>query len=249
MQRYFINDVLAVGDIFQLDQDDNHHIVRVMRGRTGDKLIVVDDNNIAFNAHIHDITDNIARIEVDSLLKGQENELPIHVTIACGLSKNDKIDLIVQKGTECGMAEFIPLALDRDVVKWKGNKIQSKIERLKRISKEAAEQCHRNVIPIISNLESLSELISHSATYNHKLIAYEETAKKGEHGQLKQTLSRVSPGDSLIIVFGSEGGLTELEIAKLKEVGYIECSLGPRILRAETAPIYALSAISYHFEV
>lgn len=249
MQRYFINESLAIGNIFQLDQDDNHHVVRVMRGRIGDKLIVVDDSNIAFNASIKDITDYIAQIEVISLLEGQENELPIHVTIACGLSKNDKIDLIVQKGTECGMTEFIPLALERDVVKWKGNKIQSKIERLERISKEAAEQCHRNVIPKISTLENLSELINKSATYNHKLIAYEETAKKGEHGQLKQTLSTMNQGESLIIVFGSEGGLTELEIAKLKEVGYIECSLGPRILRAETAPIYALSAISYHFEV
>ena len=62
-------------------------------------------------------------------------------------------------------------------------------------------------------------------------------------------MKEVQAGDNLIIVFGSEGGLTELEVAKLKEVGYIECSLGPRILRAETAPIYALSAMSYHLEV
>ena len=105
------------------------------------------------------------------------------------------------------------------------------------------------MIPEISHLSTIDTLQKEAGNYKHKLIAYEETAKKGQHGQLKETLKEVQAGDNLIIVFGSEGGLTELEVAKLKEVGYIECSLGPRILRAETAPIYALSAMSYHLEV
>jgi 16S rRNA (uracil1498-N3)-methyltransferase len=221
----------------------------VMRGKIDDEVIIVDSTNIAYKAKIETIEDNVADLRIINALENQHTELPIQVTIACGLSKNDKIDLIVQKATECGMNEFIPLALERDVVKWRGNKISNRIERLERISKEAAEQCHRNVIPEISHLSTIDTLQKEAGNYKHKLIAYEETAKKGQHGQLKETLKEVQAGDNLIIVFGSEGGLTELEVAKLKEVGYIECSLGPRILRAETAPIYALSAMSYHLEV
>ena len=249
MQRYFSNQTIDVNQQIQLEKEDNHHIVRVMRGKIDDEVIIVDSTNIAYKAKIETIEDNVANLRIINALENQHTELPIQVTIACGLSKNDKIDLIVQKATECGMNEFIPLALERDVVKWRGNKISNRIERLERISKEAAEQCHRNVIPEISHLSTIDTLQKEAGNYKHKLIAYEETAKKGQHGQLKETLKEVQAGDNLIIVFGSEGGLTELEVAKLKEVGYIECSLGPRILRAETAPIYALSAMSYHLEV
>jgi 16S rRNA (uracil1498-N3)-methyltransferase len=249
MQRYFSKQTIDVNQQIQLEKDDNHHIVRVMRGKIDDEVIIVDSTNIAYKAKIETIEDNVANLRIINALENQQTELPIQVTIACGLSKNDKIDLIVQKATECGMNEFIPLALERDVVKWKGNKISNRIERLERISKEASEQCHRNVIPEISHLSTIDTLQKEAGNYKHKLIAYEETAKKGQHGQLKETLKEVQAGDNLIIVFGSEGGLTELEVAKLKEVGYIECSLGPRILRAETAPIYALSAMSYHLEV
>lgn len=249
MQRYFSKQTIDVNQQIQLEKDDNHHIVRVMRGKIDDEVIIVDSTNIAYKAKIETIEDNVANLRIINALENQHTELPIQVTIACGLSKNDKIDLIVQKATECGMNEFIPLALERDVVKWKGNKISNRIERLERISKEAAEQCHRNVIPEISHLSTIDTLQKEAGNYKHKLIAYEETAKQGQHGQLKETLKEVQAGDNLIIVFGSEGGLTELEVAKLKEVGYIECSLGPRILRAETAPIYALSAMSYHLEV
>lgn len=249
MQRYFSKQTIDVNQQIQLEKEDNHHIVRVMRGKIDDEVIIVDSTNIAYKAKIETIEDNVANLRIINALENQQTELPIQVTIACGLSKNDKIDLIVQKATECGMNEFIPLALERDVVKWRGNKISNRIERLERISKEAAEQCHRNVIPEISHLSTIDTLQKEAGNYKHKLIAYEETAKKGQHGQLKETLKEVQAGDNLIIVFGSEGGLTELEVAKLKEVGYIECSLGPRILRAETAPIYALSAMSYHLEV
>lgn len=249
MQRYFYSDAVAIEEEIELNKEDSHHIVRVMRSKVDDEIIVVDSTQTAYLTRIIDMSGNIAQVKVMSALLNQAVELPIEVTIACGLSKNDKIDLIVQKGTECGMSQFIPLELDRDVVKWKGDKVASRVERLERISKEAAEQCHRNKIPTIQTLQTIEKLIQHTEDYDHKLIAYEETAKLGEHGQLKKTLEQVLPGQSLSIVFGSEGGITPIEVEKLKKVGYIECSLGPRILRAETAPIYALSAISYHLEV
>ncbi|XJS11501.1 16S rRNA (uracil(1498)-N(3))-methyltransferase [Aerococcaceae bacterium WGS1372] len=247
MQRYFIEQDLHQTILFTLNSDDNHHLIRVMRARVNDKVFVVDVNHNVFISELVTIDNNIGQLEVVEQID-EKKELPIDVTIACGLSKNDKIDFIVQKGTECGMSQFIPLSLERDVVIWRGNKVQNKVERLQKNVKEAAEQSHRTWIPQVDALTNLDSLIKDNDKFDHKLIAYEETAKNNKHGQLKETLLKIKEGESLIIVFGSEGGLSPLEVEKLKEVGYIECSLGPRILRSETAPIYALSAISYQFE-
>lgn len=247
MQRYFIDDVVDSDHSFSLDTEDNHHLVRVMRARIHDKVFVVDKNYHVYLSEVVSIDKQQAMLSVLDEIEEQK-ELPVTVTIVCGLSKNDKLDYIVQKGTECGMNQFIPLSLERDVVKWQGNKAANRIDRLQKIAKEAAEQSHRTVIPKIQSLTDINQLINNTMDYDHKLIAYEETAKDNKHGQLKETLSTMQSGESLIIIFGSEGGLSPLEVDKLKEVGYIESSLGPRILRAETAPIYALSAISYHFE-
>ena len=88
------------------------------------------------------------------------NEMPVKVTIACGLPKGDKLDLIVQKGTELGMSAIIPFKAERSIVKWDEKKGDKKIERLRKIAKEAAEQCHRTVIPEVGNPLTVTQLIS-----------------------------------------------------------------------------------------
>lgn len=243
MQRYFVEKSVQIGDVVTLSTEDMHHLMRVMRAKQGDKVIVV-ANQIAYEAEV--LGDGV---QIKAVLERQSSELPIEVTIACGLSKNDKLDTIVQKATECGMHRFIPLALKRDVVKWDDKKAYQRVERLAKIAKEAAEQSHRTVIPEIDLLQNLSNLISKSHQYDVKLIAYEETAKQGSHSVFKEEVLRITNGSRVIIVFGSEGGLTQDEVTQLQNEGFIPCSLGPRILRAETAPIYALSALSYQLEL
>ena len=80
-------------------------------------------------------------------------------------------------------------------------------------------------------------------------MAYEESAKQSEGSQFATALKKLKPGEKVLLVFGPEGGLSEKEIAKLSEAGFVLCALGPRILRTETAPLYALSAISYQLEL
>jgi len=92
-------------------------------------------------------------------------------------------------------------------------------------------------------------LIQLSAQYNHKIVAYEEEAKNGEQKNFAKMLSFAKPKDKILLVFGPEGGLTSKEASDLLAHGFELCGLGPRILRTETAPLYALSAISYHFEL
>lgn len=249
MQRYFLNKDLELEQIIQLEKADNHHVTRVMRGQVNDELIIVDSKNIAYKAKIKEIIDGAANLIIVDELKDQQKELPIQVTIACGLSKNDKIDLIVQKATECGMSEFMPLALKRDVVKWVGKKADAKIERLAKIAKGAAEQSHRLIVPEINTLHTMEQLLQASSAYDIKLIAYEETAKEGQHSQLAQIVKQIQSKQKVLIVFGSEGGLDPKEVDRLETNGFVACSLGPRILRAETAPIYFLSALSFALEL
>lgn len=249
MQRYFHADTLNLGDEIILNESDNHHLVKVMRAKVDSKIYIVDQEQTLFVAKVNRISQNIAALQLEEILEAASSEMPVKVTIACGLSKNDKLDLIVQKGTECGMDQFIPLTLERDVVKWQGSKVEARVARMQKISKEAAEQSHRVSIPSIERPHNLKQLIELSKNYTYCLAAYEEVAKRSEKGKFKEISEKLKPGDTLLIVFGSEGGIAPAEIETLKEAGFLLCSLGPRILRAETAPIYALSALSYSLEL
>lgn len=171
------------------------------------------------------------------------------MTIASGLPKGDKLELIIQKGTELGAFSFLPFSAKRSIVKWDEKKAVKKVERWQKIAKEAAEQSHRRFIPNVHNPVNLSVLINLSQEFTYKLIAYEEVAKQGEGSVLAETLLQMKPGESLLVVFGPEGGLAVDEIEVLINNGFRACALGPRILRTETAPLYLLSALSYQFEL
>lgn len=248
MQRYFYSDALQVDAEFQLNQEDNHHAIRVMRNQPGVKIYVVDDTETVFIAKLLKIDNQQGHWRVIKQVQ-QANEMPIQVTVACGLSKNDKMDWIVQKGTEMGMTTFIPLQLNRDVVKWDETKAKKRVHRLQKIAKEAAEQSHRIHIPIIFDPHTLNQLLQTAEKYTHCLLAYEETAKQGDLSTLAHAINDLAPGDSVLVVFGSEGGITPEEAQLMKESGFKPVGLGPRILRAETAPMYFLAVISYTNEI
>lgn len=245
MQRYFANHYEK--DQFYLSADDRHHIVNVMRLNVGDQICCVFEQKSAI-CTITEITNDCVCATV---LKWEEatTELPIHVTIASGLPKGDKLEWIIQKGTELGAYKFIPFAATRSVVKWDEKKGAKKVERWQKIAKEAAEQSHRHNLPEVMKPLNFQALLEQSKGYDYKLIAFEEAAKAGESTVLHKTLSNMEKGQSLLFVFGPEGGLTEKEVVKLEEYNFASCSLGPRILRTETAPLHALSAVSYHFEL
>lgn len=247
LQRYFIDEP-GRQQPFTISGDDYHHIVRVMRMKAGDEIICVLPSGKSATCEIAEIT---AEIVVANVVKWEEGntELPVHVVIASGLPKGDKLEMIIQKGTELGAFEFVPFTASRSVVKWESKKASKKVERWQKIAKEAAEQCHRNKIPLVSEPVSVKELIKISSGYSHKLIAYEEEAREGESSVLSSTLAALKPGETLLFVFGPEGGLTQQEISLMVDQGFKTCGLGPRILRTETAPLYTLAAVSYHFEL
>lgn len=247
MQRYFVNTGTKTKQ-FIIDGEDYHHINRVMRMKSGDKIVCVTREGKSAVCIIAEIT---AEQVVANVVEWEDEttELPIKVTIASGLPKGDKLEWIIQKGTELGAAEFVPFIASRSIVKWDEKKAEKKVERWHKIAKEAAEQSYRSIIPNVFSPVHIKVLLEKAKDYDVRLVAYEEVAKQGEDAVLAKTLRELKAGQSLLIVFGPEGGLSPEEISLLKGNGFSVCGLGPRILRTETAPLYLLSAVSYHLEL
>lgn len=245
MQRYFVNHF--ENNRFYIAGDDRHHILHVMRMKKGDFLVCCREGCCAVCVIEEISSDHV----VASVVKWKEDtaELPVHVTIASGLPKGDKLEWIIQKGTELGAGKFIPFAADRSIVKWDQKKTKKKVERWQKIAKEAAEQSGRSVIPQVAEPVSKIGLIEMSRHYDHRLVAYEEAGKSGESATLASILQSIRPGQSILAVFGPEGGLTEEEVHFFREHQFAVAGLGPRILRTETAPLYVLAAVSYQTEL
>ena len=247
MQRYFVKQ-RAEANRFVIDEEDRHHIVKVMRMQIGDKIICVDQDGKQAECTLAEFTDTSVVADVVQW-KDMVSELPISITIASGLPKGDKLEWIIQKGTELGGHRFLPFSAARSVVKWDEKKAAKKIDRWQKIAKEAAEQSHRAYLPEVMSAISFKELLLKSVDFDYKLVAFEEESRNGETSVFASTLKKINKGETLLLVFGPEGGLTDGEVHQLRDHGFAVCGLGPRILRTETAPLYALSAISYHFEL
>ncbi|KAA0957777.1 16S rRNA (uracil(1498)-N(3))-methyltransferase [Planococcus kocurii] len=245
MQRYFIEGKIPENQIVAITGDDAKHIAKVMRQTIGDDLIVVMEDQ-AYQAKIVS-ADFDVEVKIGSDL-GMEVELPKKVTIACGLPKGDKLDLITQKATELGMYALVPFSAERSIVKWDSAKSEKKIGRLQKIAKEAAEQSHRTHVPEIHGIHSFKQLLDKANSYDAVIVAYEEEARQEDRTRFAEILKALYDKDSVLIIFGPEGGISQAEVASLKNAGASFTALGPRILRTETAPLYALSAISYEFE-
>lgn len=245
MQRYFIEGKIPEDRLVVITGDDAKHIAKVMRQTAGDHLIAVMEGE----AHLAKIVtaDFDVEVELGEKLETQV-ELPKKVTIACGLPKGDKLDLITQKATELGMYALLPFSAERSIVKWDSSKSGKKIGRLQKIAKEAAEQSHRTHIPEIHPVQSFKQLMVQAESYDAVIVAYEEEAREGNRTRFAEILKALYDKDSVLIVFGPEGGISESEVAALKNFGAVFTSLGPRILRTETAPLYALAAISCEYE-
>ncbi|WP_456278232.1 16S rRNA (uracil(1498)-N(3))-methyltransferase [Bacillus sp. AK128] len=248
MQRYFVPSNQFTEDSITIVGDDAHHIKRVMRMNEKDQVLCCNDQGRVCLSEITEFTNEGVSLSIVEWLE-ESKELPIQVAIASGLPKGDKLELIIQKATELGADRFVPFNAARSIVKWDEKKGEKKLERWMKIAKEAAEQSHRNQVPDILKPHSLKELLDLSESFDFKIVAFEEEAKQGERSKFARVLADMKPGSSLLVVFGPEGGLTDQEISKLGNHGFVACGLGPRILRAETAPLYVLSAISYHFEL
>lgn len=231
MQRYF-----AVDKDLNISDKDKHHIINVMRMKLNDKIEIVYDEKV-YMCEINDISKKDVSYSVKDIID-INNELPVKVTIAVSLVNEKKLDFILQKCTELGVYGFILVNSDRSKIKIDG-KEKKKIERWNTITKEAAEQSHRNIKPIVRDIMSINDVSK--LDYDLKLTC----STKENEKTIKNVLQNSTNCDRIIIVVGPEGGLTVSEEEKLEKNGFIPVTLGNLILRTETVPIYIMSLINY----
>lgn len=241
MQRYFTKDVIEYGEAFELPQADVHHVRNVMRFKPGDTVHIVDASRRTHLCKLLTVEETVRLASVE--LIEESPELPVDVTVLCPLLKGEKFEWMLQKATELGAHAFQVYAADRGIVKLDDRKRQKRLERFEKIIKEASEQSRRQIIPEIGFEAGVDQL--DFAQFDHVFFAFEGNAG-GSAASLGGAASKTAAGDHICIIFGPEGGFSEREIERLSH--YNSVHLGPRILRAETAPLYALSAISTIFE-
>ena len=247
MQQYFLNEELNINSTYELSKDDSNHIVRIMRKQKNDKVYVVFNKEIKYICTI--IDNNVDKVLVTPYEQVDgSNELSTKITVAIPPLKNDKIEYLIQKLTELGVSNILLFNSERNIAKIKKDKVDSKLNRWSKIVKEAAEQSKRNLIPDITYVDSLRDLIIFSEKYNHKVVAYEKESVNEDNINLKNLLHSNLNNKDVIAVFGSEGGLSENEINILTENNFDVIGLGKRILRAETAPLYFVSCVAYFSE-
>ena len=247
MQQYFLNEELSVDSTYELSKDDSNHIVRIMRKKINDKVYVVFNNEIKYICNI--IDNNVDKVLITPYEQVDgSNELPIKITVAIPPLKNDKIEYLIQKITELGVSNIVLFNSERNIAKIKKDKVDSKLNRWNKIIKEAAEQSKRNIIPDITYVDSLGDLIKFSENYDYKVVAYEKESVNEDNINLKKLLTSDLNDKDVIAVFGSEGGLSEKEIDSLIDGEFDVIGLGKRILRAETAPLYFVSCVAYFSE-
>ncbi|WP_295747419.1 16S rRNA (uracil(1498)-N(3))-methyltransferase [uncultured Limosilactobacillus sp.] len=245
MQRYFVTNQQPA-DTVELPADISHHLVDVMRAKVGAKIEIVCADHQAYLATV--ISLQPAMVRVDQPLN-KSVEMPVTVTIACGLPKTkEKPQLIVQKGTELGATRIVFFDCQRSISHWTSPRREKKLARLQKIANGAAEQSHRTVQPRVVYRDSWQDVLTDFPT-DTAVVAWEESAKQGEVSRLQATLGKLKAGERLTAFFGPEGGLTSAEINAMNDQGVVSVGLGPRILRTETAPLYFLSAVSYQTEL
>ena len=236
MQRYFAT--VDKSFFVHLNSDDEHHVLHVMRMKKGDEIEVVDQEKL-FLCRIDET--NPLKVSVIHEI-ASDVEISEDVTLLFALTKGDKIDLVLQKATELGVKKVALIQSERTVVKYEDKDLEKKTIRFKKIMKEASEQSHRLIVPEflgVFSLKSLPECVFSDINY----VAYEKDAN-----DVNNSFSKLQRGKSISILIGPEGGFSEQEISGLVSHGFIRTSLGKRILRAETAAIYALSVLGYLLE-
>lgn len=243
-----------VDETLSIGGSDYNHIRNVLRMNPGDELVVRDaegENEGEYHFGIEAFSDSqvICRLR---FVKRADVELPVKVILFQGIPKGDKMDFIVQKTVEMGVSEIVPMETRRSIVKLKGVKRVKRNDRWQAIAESAAKQSRRAYIPKVHEILSMEVALRYaSEEADVLLVPYEMMADSDpmQENGTRALLEALSPGQTVAVFIGPEGGFEESEINEALESGAKAVSLGRRILRTETAGIACLSFLIYRFEL
>ncbi len=247
MRKFFVkNDTIKEG-IVEITGVDVNHIKNVLRLKQGSQIQVCNqDTHENFICEIVEVHNDCVQSRVlEKIESVSEGNVELH--IFQGLPKADKMELIIQKGTELGVSEFIPVCFKRSIVKLTEKEQEKKQERWQKIAEVAAKQSHRDLVPNIRKMIKVADICELVPQYDRILVAYEEEV---ENSIKKELLAIKDTKETLkiAVVIGPEGGIEKEEVLELKNAGAKVVSLGRRILRTETVALQVASIIMYELE-
>ena len=244
MHKFFTPKELINGDVAKIIGDDVKHIYKVLRISEGEKVTLNNCEGVEYLGRVKSVSKQEVLIDILEELESN-NESDVNIYLFQGLPKSQKMDLIVQKGTELGITEFIPTITHRVDVKLKGE--FKKLDRLNRIALEAAKQSKRSIIPKVLEPIEFDEVLEKINSLDLLIVPYENANNFGIKTLINELRkeNNIDNIKNIGIFVGPEGGIEEYEIERLKDKGAYIVTLGKRILRTETAGFVATSLIQY----
>ena len=233
MNSFYIEGCGGVGLEVRLKPEDAKHAAQVLRMQRGEEFYAIDEGGSRFLAELCEVSKEGCTALLREALP--DNEAELRVTVYQGLPKADKLELVTQKLTELGAARLVPVKMERCVVKLNDKDGQKKQERLQKIAREASKQCKRGGCLEVAAPQSWKQLRDQMAAHDLVLVPWEDAQGFG----LKAAREAFPEAKDIGIVIGPEGGMSENEVRALEELGAKQITLGPRILRTETAAIAA----------
>lgn len=225
--------------------EDVNHIKNVLRMKQGERIRISNGSNMCYNCTITEITDDMIRVSLDEE-DPEGTELPAKVYLYQALPKADKMEFVIQKNVELGIAGIIPVASARAVVKLDEKKAAAKVKRWQAIACSAAKQSKRTVIPEISPVTGFKQAVDKAAGECDVLIFPYENAEGIK--KTKKIIDEIKPGMKVAVFIGPEGGFEDSEVEYAALRGFTSVTLGKRILRTETAGMMLMSVLMFHLE-
>ncbi|HEX6260550.1 MAG TPA: 16S rRNA (uracil(1498)-N(3))-methyltransferase [Woeseiaceae bacterium] len=233
--RLYVPGPLTPGSELTLDEERTRYISAVLRLRVGEELALFDGRGGEFAAIITEASRRAVILHIGAH-RAREFESPLRIHLVQGVSRGERMDLVVQKATELGVHRITPVLAGRSVVQLDGAKSSKRAAHWAKVAQSACEQCGRNVVPLIDTPQSFASWLAAAGTSDAQRVVLRPGAAR--------TLTNLEyAGDVWQVLIGPEGGLSDTEVAQAVSAGFVPCVLGPRVLRTETAAIAALAIL------
>lgn len=227
-----------------IEGSDFNYLKNVLRLKLGDEIVVLDSKSKEYSAKIISIDKESLMAELVAE-RHPKSEPRVKVTIAHGIPKNPKMDLVVQKATELGVLRIIPLKTERSIVKIDPEKEEGRVNRWQKIAKEAAEQSGRLIIPFVEEIMDFKDLFIIKSEFDLCIMLWEMEKER----TIKKVLQDHRDLNHLLVLIGPEGGFSHEEAELARKEGFLTTTIGNRIVRTETASISVLSMIHYEYDM
>lgn len=238
MRRLFYKGLLA--DTIKITGRDAHHLMHVMRAKAGQLVTVVDDNGQVAAMEMVAFSDSAVTLQLKEHLAA-DTESPLKIMLAQCLLKADKMDMVVQKAVELGAVGVIPISSQNCVARYDAKKGAARKDRWQKIADEAAKQCGRTALLKVRPIVTLGQFLADMQATDSSLVFFYEN----ENEQSAKEYLRSLKAKQIVLLVGPEGGFSLDEAKLIEEAGGKSVTLGPRILRAETAALTAIAVTQY----